>query len=151
MDLIIIWACLLALSIILYMVLDGFSLGMALLFPSTRDEKERDILMNSIGPVWDANQTWLVFGGGAIFVAFPMIYGVLSSALYIPLFTFVFGLIFRGVTFEFRANATRKELLEQGFLLWQPGGCAFSGIYLGVVFSGAKVKGGHFAEVLWIG
>ena len=76
MDLITLWACLLALAILLYVVLDGFSLGIALLFPTTRNEEERNTMINSIAPVWDANQTWLVFGGGALFVAFPMIYGV---------------------------------------------------------------------------
>ena len=80
MVLIHVWAVLVALAMILYIILDGISLGVGLLFPSARDEKERSILMNSIGPVWDANQTWIVFGGGAIFVAFPVVYGVLSSA-----------------------------------------------------------------------
>ena len=96
MGLVTIWSCLVGLAIILYVVLDGFSLGVALLFPTTRDEEERDLLMASIAPVWDANQTWIVFGGGALFVAFPMVYGILFSGLYIPLLTFIFGLIFRG-------------------------------------------------------
>jgi cytochrome bd ubiquinol oxidase subunit II len=145
MDLIIIWACLLGLAIILYVVLDGFSLGIALLFPTTRDEKERDILMDSIAPVWDANQTWLVFGGGALFVAFPMIYGVLLSALYIPLLTFIFGLIFRGVTFEFRANATRKGPWNMAFFLGSLVAVITQGLTLGGILSGTKVAGGHFA------
>ena len=108
MDLVTLWASLVALVIILYVVLDGFSLGIALLFRTAENEEERDLLMNSIAPVWDANQTWLVFGGGALFAVFPMVYGVFFSALYIPLLTFVFGLIFRGVAFEFRVNAVRK-------------------------------------------
>ncbi len=145
MDLIIIWACLLGLAIILYVVLDGFSLGIALLFPTTRDEKERDILMDSIAPVWDANQTWLVFGGGALFVAFPMIYGVLFSGLYIPLLTFIFGLIFRGVTFEFRANATRKGPWNMAFFLGSLVAVIAQGLTLGGILSGTKVAGGHFA------
>src|SRR5512135_2159237 len=103
MTLVTIWSCLVALVIILYVVLDGFSLGVALLFPTARDEGERNLMINSIAPVWDANQTWLVFGGAALFATFPFIYSVLFSGLYIPLLTFVFGLIFRGVTFEFRA------------------------------------------------
>jgi len=145
MDLIVIWACLLGLAIILYVVLDGFSLGIALLFPTTRDEKERDILMDSIAPVWDANQTWLVFGGGALFVAFPMIYGVLFSGLYIPLLTFIFGLIFRGVTFEFRANATRKGPWNMAFFLGSLVAVITQGLTLGGILSGTKVAGGHFA------
>jgi cytochrome d ubiquinol oxidase subunit II len=145
MDLILIWSCLLALAIILYIVLDGFSLGIALLFPTTRDEKERDILVDSIAPVWDANQTWLVFGGGALFVAFPMIYGVLFSGLYIPLLTFIFGLIFRGVTFEFRANATRKGPWNMAFFLGSLVAVIAQGLTLGGILSGTKVAGGQFA------
>jgi cytochrome d ubiquinol oxidase subunit II len=145
MDLIIIWSCLLALAIILYIVLDGFSLGIALLFPTTREEKERDILVDSIAPVWDANQTWLVFGGGALFVAFPMIYGVLFSGLYIPLLTFIFGLIFRGVTFEFRANATRKGPWNMAFFLGSLVAVIAQGLTLGGILSGITVVGGHFA------
>jgi len=145
MDLITTWSCLLALAIILYIVLDGFSLGIALLFPAARDEEERDILMGSIAPVWDANQTWLVFGGGALFVAFPMIYGVLFSALYIPLITFIFGLIFRGVTFEFRANATRKGPWNVAFFLGSLVAVIAQGLTLGGILSGTKVAGGQFA------
>jgi cytochrome d ubiquinol oxidase subunit II len=145
MDLIIIWSCLLALAIILYIVLDGFSLGIALLFPTTRNEKERDILVDSIAPVWDANQTWLVFAGGALFVAFPMIYGVLFSGLYIPLLTFIFGLIFRGVTFEFRANATQKGPWNKAFFLGSLFAVIAQGLTLGGILSGMKVTGGHFA------
>ncbi len=145
MDLIILWACLLALAILLYVVLDGFSLGIALLFPTARNEEERDTMMNSIAPVWDANQTWLVFGGGALFIAFPMIYGVLFSGLYIPLLTFIFGLIFRGVTFEFRANATRKRSWNTAFFLGSLVAVIAQGLTLGGVLSGTKVAEGQFA------
>ncbi|HXX35320.1 MAG TPA: cytochrome d ubiquinol oxidase subunit II [Thermodesulfobacteriota bacterium] len=145
MDLVIIWSCLLGLAIILYVILDGFSLGVALLFRSTRNEEERDILMNSIAPVWDANQTWLVFGGGALLVAFPMIYGVLFSALYIPLFTFIFGLIFRGVAFEFRANATRKGPWNMAFFFGSLVAVVAQGLTLGGILSGTKVAGDRFA------
>jgi cytochrome bd ubiquinol oxidase subunit II len=145
MDLVIIWSCLLALAILLYVVLDGFSLGIALLFPTTRDDEERNIMVDSIAPVWDANQTWLVFGGGALFVSFPMIYGVLFSSLYIPLLTFVFGLIFRGVTFEFRANATRKGPWNMAFFLGSMVAVIAQGLTLGGILSGIKVTEGHFA------
>ncbi len=145
MDLVTLWACLLGLSIILYVVLDGFSLGIALLFPSTESEEERDLLINSIAPVWDMNQTWLVFGGGAVFVAFPMIYGVVFSALYIPLLTFIFGLIFRGISFEFRANATRKGSWNKAFFLGGLVAVMAQGLTLGGVLSGTKVAAGQFA------
>lgn len=144
MDLIL-WACLVGLCVIFYVVLDGFSLGVALLFPSTKDEGERDLLMNSIAPVWDANQTWLVLGGGALFVAFPMVYGVLFSALYIPLLTFIFGLIFRGVSFEFRANADRKQPWNRAFFLGSLVAVVAQGLTLGGFLSGTEVAEGQFA------
>jgi cytochrome d ubiquinol oxidase subunit II len=145
MDLVTIWSCLIGLAIILYVILDGFGLGVALLFRSTQNEEERDMLMDSIAPVWDANQTWLVFGGGALFVSFPTIYGVVFSALYIPLLTFVFGLIFRGVAFEYRANATRKDPWNKAFFFGSLVAVIAQGLTLGGVLSGTTVVEGHFA------
>lgn len=145
MDLVHIWLCLVGLVIILYVVLDGFSLGVALLFPTARNEEERDILMNSIAPVWDANQTWIVFGGGALFASFPMVYSVLFSALYIPLLTFIFGLIFRGVAFEFRANSTSKQRWNKAFFWGSLVAVFAQGMTLGGYLSGTKVADGVFA------
>jgi len=144
-DLVTLWACLLGLAFIFYGVLDVFSLGVGLLFPSARDEEERDLMMNSIAPVWDANQTWLVLGGGAVFVAFPMVYAVLFPALYIPLVTLLFGLIFRGVTFEFRASATRKRPWSRAFFVGSLVAVVSQGLTLGGVISGADVVEGRFA------
>jgi cytochrome bd ubiquinol oxidase subunit II len=145
MNLITVWTCLLALAILLYVVLDGFSLGIALLFPFTRNEQERDIFVDCIAPVWDANQTWLVLGGGILFVAFPVIYGILFSSLYIPLLTFIFGLIFRGVTFEFRANAAQKKRWNIVFFFGSLVAVIAQGLTLGGILSGIKVAGDHFA------
>jgi cytochrome d ubiquinol oxidase subunit II len=128
-----------------YVILDGFSLGIGLLFPGARDEEERDLMMNSIAPVWDANQTWLVLGGGAVFVAFPLVYTVLFPALYIPLMTLLFGLIFRGVTFEFRANAARKPRWSKAFFLGSLVAVVSQGLTLGGVISGTAVAEGRFA------
>jgi cytochrome d ubiquinol oxidase subunit II len=144
MDIVSIWIALLGLSVILYVVLDGFGLGIALLFPFTHDEDERDALMNSIAPVWDANQTWLVFGGGTLLVAFPLMYGVLFSALYVPLFALLYGLIFRGVSFEFRINATRKYIWDRAFFLGSLVAVAAQGLILGGVLTGIKIAGSHF-------
>lgn len=145
MDLVHLWAGLVGLVIILYVILDGFSLGVAILFPSAKNEGERDVLMDSIAPVWDANQTWIVFGGGALFATFPMIYTVLFSALYIPLLTFLFGLIFRGIAFEFRANSPRKAKWNRAFF-WGSLMAAFAqGLTLGSYISGVEVKEGFFA------
>jgi cytochrome d ubiquinol oxidase subunit II len=145
MDLITLWACLVGLVVLLYVVMDGFSLGIGLLFPTGKTEGERDLLINSIAPVWDANQTWLVFGGGALFAVFPVVYGVVFSALYIPLLTFVVGLIFRGVTFEFRAMATRKKVWNKTFFLGSLIAVMAQGLTLGGVISGIRVSGEHFA------
>jgi len=145
MDLVAIWSGLIGLAIILYVILDGFGLGIGLLFGSSQSEEERDIMMESIAPVWDANQTWLVFGGGGVFVSFPMIYGVTFSALYIPLLTFVFGLIFRGVAFEFRANATSKGPWNKAFFLGSLVAVIAQGLTLGGLLSGIKVVEGQFA------
>lgn len=145
MDLVVTWAFLLALAFIFYVILDGFSLGIGLLFLGTRDEEERDLMMNSIAPVWDANQTWLVLGGGAVFVAFPTVYTVLFPALYIPLMTLLFGLIFRGVTFEFRANATRKQMWSKAFFFGSLVAVVSQGLSLGGVISGTAVAEGQFA------
>jgi cytochrome bd ubiquinol oxidase subunit II len=145
MDFVTAWACLLGLAFIFYVVLDGFSLGVGLLFLSGRDEEERNLMMNSIAPVWDANQTWLVLGGGALFVAFPVVYGVLFPALYIPLITLLFGLIFRGVTFEFRANATRKKMWSKAFFLGSLVAVVSQGLTLGGVISGTAVVNSRFA------
>jgi len=140
-----IWIALLGLAIILYVVLDGFGLGVALLFPFVEKKDERDQLIESIAPVWDANQTWLVFGGGGLFVAFPLLYGVLSSALYIPLFTLLYGLIFRGVSFEFRANAARKGVWDRAFFWGSLAAVIAQGLTLGGVLSGARTVEGNFA------
>jgi cytochrome bd ubiquinol oxidase subunit II len=145
MDLVLIWGGLVILAMILYILLDGATLGIGLLFLTVRDEKERATLMGSIAPIWDMNQTWLVFGGGAIYAAFPVVYGVLSSALYIPLITFIGGLIFRGVTFEFRAQATRKAPWNFAFFLGSLVAVLSQGLTLGGILTGIRVSRFHFA------
>ena len=145
MFLINLWVVLVGLVLMLYVLLDGFSLGVGILYPFAGSERERDIMMGSIGPVWDANQTWIVFGGGALFATFPMIYTVLFSALYIPLLTFLFGLIFRGVAFEFRANSTHKTAWDRAFFGGSVIAAFAQGVTLGGYLSGIVVKDGFFA------
>jgi cytochrome d ubiquinol oxidase subunit II len=145
MNLVHLWIALVGLVIILYVVLDGFTLGVGILFPFAQDETERDMMMNSIAPVWDANQTWIVFGGGALFAAFPMIYTVLFSALYVPLLTFLFGLIFRGVAFEFRANSSRKIPWNRSFFLGSVVAAFAQGLTLGAYISGIRMEMNTFA------
>lgn len=140
-----IWAGLVGFAMILYVLLDGISLGVGLLFPTAADENDRTTLMATISPVWDANQTWLVFGGAAIFAAFPVLFAVLASALYIPLMTFIMGLIFRGVTFEFRAEAARKAPWDRAFFWGSLVAVLSQGIMLGGILTGIKVSGREFA------
>ncbi len=145
MTLIDIWIGLLGLTVILYVILDGFSLGIGIMFPFIKSREQRDQLIESIAPVWDANQTWLVFGGGGLFVAFPMMYGVLFSALYIPLFTLLYGLIFRGVSFEFRANAKQKGVWDQAFFWGSLVAVLAQGLTLGGILTGTTTREGNFA------
>jgi len=145
MFLIDVWVGLVGFAMILYVLLDGISLGVGLLFPTVADESERSTLMATISPVWDANQTWLVFGGATIFAAFPLLFGILASALYIPLMTFIMGLIFRGVTFEFRADATRKKPWDRAFFWGSLVAVLSQGTMLGGILTGIKVSGRAFA------
>lgn len=100
-----VFAGLMALSVLLYVVLDGFDLGVGMLLRATREAEERDRMIASIGPFWDANETWLVLGIGLLLVAFPTAHGVILTALYLPVALMLLGLILRGVAFEFRAKA----------------------------------------------
>ena len=149
-DLSIIWAFIIAFAVFAYVVMDGFDLGLALLFPFFRDHRDRDIIMNSVAPVWDGNETWLVLGGGGLMAAFPLAYAVLMPALYTPVIAMLLGLIFRGVAFEFRWRARR----EGNF--WDVAFCAGSllaalaqGIALGAILQGVQVAGRAYAGGWW--
>ena len=103
-DLPLIWAVIILFSV-MYVIMDGFDLGIGIIFPFFRAKEERDVMMNTVAPVWDGNETWLVFGGAGLFVAFPVAYAVILSAFYLPLILMLVGLVFRGVAFEFRFKA----------------------------------------------
>src|SRR5436305_15342157 len=99
----VIWAAVIGAAVALYVILDGFDLGIGILFPFAKEEKERDQMIASIAPFWDGNETWLVLGGGGLWVAFPRAYAVIMPALYLPVIVMLLGLIFRGVAFYFRS------------------------------------------------
>src|ERR1043165_6106810 len=105
----VLWALLLGAAVALYVILDGFDLGIGILFPFAKEEKEQDQMINSIAPFWDGNETWLVLGGGGLLVAFPRAYAVVMPALYLPVIVMLLGLIFRGVAFEFRTVAVTSK------------------------------------------
>ncbi|MGX5914652.1 cytochrome d ubiquinol oxidase subunit II [Aliidiomarina sp. Khilg15.8] len=110
-DLVFIWAGIIAFGVIMYVLMDGFDLGLGVLFPFAPSEEARDVMMNSVAPVWDGNETWLVLGGAGLLAAFPLVYSVFLPALYIGVFLMLAGLIFRGVAFEFRFKAKTSRYL----------------------------------------
>jgi len=135
------FAVILGFIIIMYVILDGFDLGVGILFPFTRNESERDVMMNSIAPVWDGNETWLVFGGAMLYGAFPMVYGMLLPILYIPIMLMLIALIFRGVSFEFRFKANKaKPLWNWVFALSSAAVAFFQGIILGAFVQGFPIN-----------
>ncbi|HTD11924.1 MAG TPA: cytochrome d ubiquinol oxidase subunit II [Steroidobacteraceae bacterium] len=135
-----------ALAVAMYVVLDGFDLGIGILFPYFPSETERDQLMNSVAPFWDGNETWLVLGGTALLVSFPLAYAVILPAVYLPVILMLLGLVFRGVAFEFRWVA--KPHHRRWDLAFAAGStvAAFSqGLILGAVLAGIPVSGGAFS------
>lgn len=146
-ELSLIWAILIAVAVFLYVILDGFDLGVGILFPFAKDARERDQMQAAIAPVWDGNETWLVLGGGGLFAAFPKAYAALMPAVYIPIILMLLALIFRGVAFEFRHHGRNR-----GKPFWTAafaGGsmvAAFSqGLILGAFVQGVDVRDGAFA------
>jgi cytochrome d ubiquinol oxidase subunit II len=145
-----VWFAILALFLFLYVMLDGFDLGVGILSLTSSTEERRGILMTSLGNVWDANETWLVLMGGALFGAFPLAYGTILSALYIPILTMVFGFIFRAVAFEFREHSTRKFFWNLAFGAGSFVASLGQGFALGAVLSGITVdEKGHFIGTTW--
>jgi cytochrome bd ubiquinol oxidase subunit II len=141
----VIWAALIGAAVALYVILDGFDLGTGILFPFARSERERDQMMNSVAPFWDGNETWLVLGGGGLWVAFPQAYAVVMPALYLPVFVMLLALVFRGVAFEFRSVATSKRYWNFAFAAGSTVAAICQGIILGGLLQGIKVENGVFA------
>jgi cytochrome d ubiquinol oxidase subunit II len=145
-----VWFVILALFLFLYVMLDGFDLGVGILSLTSSDEERRSLLMTSLGNIWDANETWLVLMGGALFGAFPLAYGTILSALYIPIFMMIFGLIFRAVAFEFREHSQRKLLWNFAFGAGSFLAALGQGFALGSVIEGIAVdEAGHFIGSTW--
>jgi cytochrome d ubiquinol oxidase subunit II len=141
-DLPFIWAGIIAFAVLAYVIVDGFDLGVGILFPWLKTRRDRDIAMNSVAPVWDGNETWLVLGGGALYAAFPLAYAVVLPALYAPLIAMLLGLVFRGVAFEFRWRSERGQFLwDWGFAGGSTLAALCQGIALGALVQGIKVSG----------
>lgn len=144
-----IWFFMLGFILVLYVVLDGFTLGVGILSLFAKDEGRRDIMMASLGSVWDANETWLVVFGGALFGAFPEVYGIVLHGLYIPITVMIFALIFRGVAFEFRSHGRHKRRWNLAFGLGSTVGAAMQGVALGAVLGGIPVVDLQFRGSVW--
>lgn len=140
------WAALLGTAVALYVVLDGFDLGLGILFPVMPDEEERDVMMNTVAPFWDGNETWLVLGGGGLLVAFPKAYAIIMPAVYLPLIVMLLALVFRGVAFEFRWVSKPDHGFWDLAFSWGSIVASFmQGVILGTLLQGVKVVDGAFA------
>ena len=146
-DLPLIWFVIIVFATLMYIVMDGFDLGIGILFPVTRDEHDRDVMVNSVAPVWDGNETWLVLGGAGLFGAFPLAYAVIIDALTIPLTLMLIGLIFRGVAFEFRFKATEahRPFWDKAFLSGSLLATFTQGVVVGAFINGFQVSGRNFS------
>ena len=150
MDLTIIWAFVIAFAVAAYVAMDGFDLGIGILFPGFRVGRERDQAMNAIAPVWDGNETWLVLGGGGLLAAFPLAYAIILPALYAPLIAMLLGLVFRGVAFEARWRDPRHRPWWDGaFFLGSLVATFAQGIVLGALLQGITIEGRAYAGGWW--
>ncbi|WP_033568244.1 cytochrome d ubiquinol oxidase subunit II [Dickeya undicola] len=146
-ELSVIWFAIIIFATLMYIVMDGFDLGIGILFPFHRHAADRDLMVNTVAPVWDGNETWLVLGGAGLFGAFPLAYAVIVDALTIPLTLMLVGLIFRGVAFEFRFKATpsHRPFWDRAFMWGSLVATFFQGVTVGAVLNGFEVTDRHFS------
>lgn len=141
-----VWAAILIIAVAAYVILDGFDLGIGILFPFAETEEQRDIMMNSVAPFWDGNETWLVMGGVGVLVAFPLAYAIIMPALYLPIIIMLLALVFRGVAFEYRWVAKPKHAMwDLAFAGGSTLATFMQGVVLGGILQGIKVEGTAFA------
>lgn len=143
----VVWGIIIVVGIIMYVVLDGFDLGVGILFPFAPSDDCRNKMMNSIAPFWDGNETWLVLGGGGLFAAFPLAYSIIMPALYIPILLMLTALIFRGVAFEFRFKASKKnqKIWDLSFHFGSLFAAFMQGMILGGIVQGIDITGNSFS------
>ena len=140
-----IWTAILATGVFLYVLLDGFDLGVGILYRFAPDTASRNLLMNSIAPVWDGNETWLILGGVGLLVAFPLAFAIIIPAVYFPVLIMLLALVFRGVAFEFRfRDAVHRTFWDQGFFFGSVLATFAQGVVLGAFIQGFKVEGRAF-------
>jgi cytochrome bd ubiquinol oxidase subunit II len=145
MEMVMFWVAILAVATLLYVLLDGFDLGVGMLFGLTGDEASRRAMMNAVAPVWDGNETWLVASGVVLWGAFPIVYATLISAFYLPVLVMLAGLILRGVAFEFRHKAVHlRWLWDGGFAGGSLAAAFIQGLMVGGLVEGLPISGGHY-------
>ena len=148
----VIWAGLIAFAVLAYVLLDGFDLGVGILFAVERREEDRDVMVNTVAPVWDGNETWLILGGGGLFAVFPLAYAVIMPALYPAIIAMLLALVFRGVGFEFRfraATARGRAWWDLAFLVGSTVAAFCQGLVLGGLLQGIRVENRVYAGGWW--
>jgi cytochrome d ubiquinol oxidase subunit II len=146
-DLPLVWAVIILFSVMMYVVMDGFDLGIGILFQFVTDRADRDVMMNTVAPVWDGNETWLVLGGAGLLAAFPLAYSIVLSAFYLPIVFMLLGLIFRGVAFEFRfkAHEGHRHWWDRAFIAGSAVATFSQGVILGAYIDGLPVANRAYA------
>ena len=146
-DLPLIWAGIIGFGLMMYVIMDGFDLGIGILFPFVQDPGDRDTMVNTVAPVWDGNETWLVLGGAGLLAAFPIAYSVILSAAYLPIIAMLMGLICRGVAFEFRfkADEAHKPIWDRAFTGGSYVATFSQGVILGSFINGFSVTNGAYS------
>ncbi len=149
-DIATVWAFIIAFAVFVYVVMDGFDLGLGILFPLFPAKADRDVITNTVAPVWDGNETWLVLGGGGLMAAFPLAYAVLLPAVYTPIIAMLVGLIFRGVAFEFRwRTRAQRNHWDLAFTCGSWLAALAQGMALGAILQGVHVEGRQYAGGWW--
>lgn len=150
LDFVPLWTLILGIGVCFYVILDGFDLGVGMLYGFQRDAESRNLVMNSIAPIWDGNETWLVLGGLALLAAFPLAFAIIVPAVYFPILVMLLALIFRGVAFEFRfRDAMHKTFWDHGFTWGSTIATFAQGMVLGAFIQGFEVDGRHFGGSSW--
>ncbi|MFP5406879.1 MAG: cytochrome d ubiquinol oxidase subunit II, partial [Gammaproteobacteria bacterium] len=150
LELIPLWTLILGLAVFMYVLLDGFDLGVGMLFGLQRSARERNLMMASVAPVWDFNETWLVLGGVGLMAVFPLAFAIIIPALYFPVLVMLIALIFRGVAFEFReVEGARRWFWDTGFVLGSLAATYMQGVILGNFIQGFAVEGRHYVGTSW--
>lgn len=150
LDLVPLWTVILGLGVCFYVILDGFDLGVGILYGFAPDTPSRNLVMNSIAPIWDGNETWLVLGGIGLLAAFPLAFAIIIPAVYFPILVMLLALVFRGVAFEFRLrDAEHKTFWDHGFCYGSAIATFAQGMVLGSFIQGFEVEGRHFAGSSW--